>query len=217
MLLPIKSITFARPACWGDELFATITYNAGSDFAVPKNDEPMDGVRTSGWSRAADTYKVLQVGFSGPQDLEDQIAELGWYLGAGYMFRWQKRPDMPDSAISHYFGGQRYTVEIGGVAEDFGRGDYSEDMIESAAQNGLWVWEINSTYLMRCGINQFLWPKWRDEDCTRNEDGLRLSAFPGFSSSHPWMEDFTCDGYESRFYFSRPKNYNKNRDVMVNN
>jgi hypothetical protein len=214
LLVPIKTVTIACPQIVGSDIFVTITHNAGSDFRVPGREEPLDGISTSGWSRMPDWCKRIAIDWEMPQDLEAIISELGWYLGAGYMYRWQCKPRVP-SRSEHLYGG-RYSITVGNNTESSATGDYAEDLMDQTEQHGCWHWEINSSYLMQSGMNKMFWPKWKAEDNTRNDEGLRESPFPGWEGTHPWLaHNDAGDGYESRFFYCKPKNYNKLRDVLA--
>lgn len=206
LLVPIKSISFATPASPGSDVMACITYNAGTEWAEPREDKDFPGVKVSGWSRMPDDYIKIAIDWDTPQEIEQMVSEIGWRLGAGYMYRWIKGP----GEHAHCFGNQ-YTIN----GEALAKGDHSDLMKTIAKECGVYEWEINSSYLMSSGCNPY-WAKWQAEDPRRDSEGMRPSDFPGWDSGHPWHDiPGPHEGYESRFFYVKPKRYNIHRDVLV--
>jgi len=208
LLAPIKSVSIAFPAVPGSEGVMTICYNTGEDFGLPVQGNE---VKLTGWSKMADTYIRVKIGWENPLDVEKMVSELGWYLGGGYMYRWIFGPGA--ERHKHRFGCQRYEV----MGDSLAIGEAAPDLLAMAQEHGVWEWEINSAYLMRIGINHFFWTKWKSEDNFRNEDGLRGSPFPGWAGGHRWHPvPEEGHGIESCFFYTMPKKLNKRCDVLVN-
>jgi hypothetical protein len=166
-------------------------------------------VDTTVYSCPADTYHLIRGGRY-PEEWQKLMSEAGWYFGAGYMYRWHAAPgrEMP-----WLWGLERYqftTGDFSGTMEDSATGDASPELAELCRRCGAWEWEINSAW-RREGVFE----KWHAEDPTRGPDGRRTSEWPGWAASHPLLRALAeGTGYESHYYYVRPKRYNRKTDAL---
>jgi len=168
----------------------------------------MQGVKVSGWSRAADSYIFLP-GHVAPEELQQWISEIGWRIGAGYMYRWFFSPG---DAHKHLWGMMRYSI----AGMDTALGDTAPDLAEEAERYGVWSWEINCAWRKGEAHSKIFFPKWREADPTLLEDGTSEGAFPVWDGDHPWLRATEPNtGCESQYYFCKPPKYNKQKDVLV--
>ncbi len=211
MILPIKTISISTPAKPLSGIMLWIKYDAGMDMADPDVDKKFENkIKTTGWSRMSDTYIRLDCDWYRPEDIERWVSEIGWALGGGYMYRWHSSPGRPKK---HLWGTLQYEVMGSSMAE----GDTAPELAELCEQLGCWQWEINCAYKKDKGHSKMYFDRWRKADPTLETDGSRSTTFPGWESYHPFLEATkTGTGYESRYYFCKPKKYHKDRDVLPN-
>jgi len=148
-----------------------------------------------------------------PEEIEAWLSEVGWSIGAGYMYRWNKAPGRP---YDHLWG-NLYTIGDSPMVEESPDID-SEELAEATILNGVWEWEINCAWKKAQGSSAEMFESWRKNDPSLEPDGRRSIPFPGWSDSHPWKKaENIGEGYESRYYFCKPKQYVKYRDVLPKN
>ena len=210
LLVPIKTISVSTPNLPGSDLVLWIKYDAGLDMRHPEMEQGLESkVKVTGWSRLSDSYIRVAANWSKPAEIEKWVSEIGWRLGGGYMYRWNKAPGR---SSGHLWGTVKYTVN----GDDLSSGDTAPDLADRCETYGCWEWEINCAPQKDKGHTAYLFEKWREADPTLTDDGSRSGDFPGWESYHPYLEAEEADtGYESRYYFIRPKKYNKQRDVLV--
>lgn len=192
---PLKRIVFATPDMAGAAIMLRITWDAGIDMRIPEMEGAGGGGEVSGWARMADMYIRADIPWATPDTLERYISEIGWALGAGYMYRWHKAPGMHRE---HLWGLIRYSTPAGELA----MGDSSEELSALAAQHGCWEWEINAAYRKANGHTAMYWPAWRAADPSLDDDGGRSKPFPGWDGYHPWLratQPYTA--FISRYYY----------------
>ncbi|MBW1812098.1 MAG: hypothetical protein JRJ39_00120 [Deltaproteobacteria bacterium] len=208
---PIKTISLSTPDKSLSDLIMTITWDCGAEIRhKDMEDNFKNKVKITGWSCAADTIIRIPLAWSTPQYIEDLISEIGWYLGAGYMYRWHKAPG---KACDYFFGCARYTC----AGEDSQHGDDGWSLLADADKCGYWTWEINTSYLKRLGTSKIFWPSWRKHDSTLTNDGTRDDDWQGWDGTHNFYRATDLNtGYESQFFYYRPKKYNKNIHVLAN-
>lgn len=207
LIYPIKRINISTPCNPHSGLMLQIVYDAGMDMRLPELDIPDNSspnaiieqrkaVTVSGWSRMSDTYILLpSVFWTSPADIEAYISEIGWQLGAGYMYRWHHSPGDPHK---HLWGLIRYSCAAG----DMSSGDDSEELAELAEEHGCWSWEINASYRKADGCSALHWPEWYRCDPSLSEDGSRTAPFPGWDGHHPFLQATEPHtGYESHYFF----------------
>lgn len=205
IIWPIKTITVATPSTPTPvEGMVWITY----DMMTSQIKQKKEGTLSS-MSRIPDTYHHL-LSCPTPQELQEWISEVGWALGAGYMYRWHHAPGRKSL---HLWGLERYSV----MGDDSAEGDTSPELAELCEKFGVWSWEINCAYGKQNGFTLDLMASWLKNDPSLQPDGSRLGNFPGWNGDHPWLQAVEPGtGYESRYQFAKPEKYNKNRDVLVN-
>lgn len=206
LLCPVKAIFVSTPDKSNSELMIQIKWDAGMDMRIPELGIPdissadaiieqRKVVTVSGWSRMADTYTLLTAPWEHPAEIEQWVSEIGWRLGAGYMYRWHSAPG---DRYDHLWGNIRYTV----LGDDMYRGDASEELALLTEEYGCWQWEINASHRKMYGHSAIFWPEWYNCDPSLDEDGGRSVPFPGWDGHHPWLratEPHT--GYESHYFF----------------
>ena len=206
-ILSIKRITISMPDTSTPQgAMMEIMYDAGMSIRDPRMDQ--QGVKVTGWSRAATTYIYLPI-YATPEQIQEWISALGWAIGSGYMYRWHFAPGRP---LKHLWGMERYSIN----GMDTALGDSAPDFAEMTVEHGCWSWEINCAWRKAEGHTALLFTKWKEHDPTLTDDGTRSGDFPGWAGEHPWLRATEPNaGYESRYYFCKPEKYNKNRDVLV--
>ncbi len=205
--MPVKTITISSPDVPGSDIMLWISWDAGMHMRVPELEVPdissadaiieqRKAVTVTGWSRMAASYiLVTDVCWEDPAEIEQWVSEIGWALGAGYMYRWY---DVPGSRHDHLWGNVRYTV----MGDDLSRGDASDWLADLAEKHGCWQWEINAAYHKQNGQSALFWPEWYRCDVSLDEDGGRSSQFPGWDGHHPWLRAIAdVPGYESHYYY----------------
>lgn len=209
LYVPIKTISVATPNLPGSDLIVWIKYDAGLDMRHTEIEEKNKDVKVTGWSRLSDDYIRISCDWSEPSEIEKWVSEVGWRLGAGYMYRWNKAPGRTNG---HLWGSAIYEVNGDALA----RGDKAYDLAELCETYGCWEWEINCAYQKDKGHSSMFFDRWKEADPTLQPDGSRSGNFPGWQNYHPYLAAEQIDtGYESRYYYSKPKKYNRQRDVMV--
>lgn len=209
---PIACIRISTPnAPIIRSLHIQIVWGTGERVRVPSQEHRSPGVDVTGWSRRADTE--IRVPYlpadTSIEDIERWVSEVGWVLGAGYMYRWFHGPSKtrPD----HAFGGARWTS----LGEENAIGDEDTDLAEDAVESGYWEWEINATYRKAESYTSVLMDSWRRHDPTLAEDGSRLGPFPGWDGGHPYLTTGERNtGYESHYFFAMPRDYHPSGDVL---
>lgn len=204
ILWPIKTVSVATPSTPEPVTgMVWITY----DVITSQTVKTVEKIEATGFSRIADTYHHL-LSCPTPQELQDWVSELGWTLGAGYMYRWHHAPGRRSE---HLWGLERYIIGNDAIQE----GDSSQELAELCRQYGVWSWEINCSYNKQNGSSAGMMNSWRKHDQSLLENGSRQGAFPGWDGEHPWLQaSETGTGYESQYYFVRPERYNKSKDVL---
>ena len=218
LLSPVKRISISTPDKPGSALMIQIVWDAGLDMRMSELDVPdissadaiieqRKAVTVSGWGRLADTYILLEgISWDDPAIIERYVSEIGWRLGAGYMYRWQHSPGEPHK---HLWGLIRYAV----MGDDLYNGDASEELSLLSEEYGCWTWEINASYRKMHGHTAMFWPEWYGCDPSLDQDGGRSASFPGWDGCHPWLRATkSLTGYESHYYFCptyRGKGQNK--------
>lgn len=206
-IYPVKTIRVSMPdSPLSLGCMAWVSYDAGMSIRDPRMESA--GVKTTGWAKAADTYIYLPDHIR-PEQLQEWLSEIGWIIGAGYMYRWHHAPGQP---YNHLWGLKRYSI----AGMDTAYGDANPDLAEMADKYGCWSWEINCAYRKGEGHTAMLLPKWREHDPTLTAAGSRLGVFPGWAGEHPWLRATDPNtGYESQYYFCKPKKYNRHKDVLA--
>lgn len=201
---PIKTVTVATPSTPKPVTgMVWICYDAMTAQTVQIAGE----IEATGMSRIADTYHHL-LSCPSPEELQGWVSELGWVLGSGYMYRWHHAPGR---RMEHLWGLERYAV----AGEAMQEGDNSKELAALCAQYGVWSWEINCAYGKRNGMSAMMMDSWIHHDPSLQEDGSRAGYFPGWDGAHPWLQaQETGSGYESQYYYARPKRYSANKDVL---
>lgn len=186
-----------------------INWDMGMDVRVPEMDvsdtsspdaiiEGRNAVVCTGWSKRADTnIAVTLAAETTPQDIEQWMSEIGWAIGAGYMYRWYHGPS--DVAPEWDFGGGVYTC----AGMDSAVGDEQPQLAQVAKDNGYWSWEVNAAYHKSQGQSKMYWEEWYRTDISLIENGSRLEPFPGWDGSHPWLWSKSANtGYESHYFYA---------------
>lgn len=212
----IKKLSLSVADELHSDIVVEITWDCILDMAYPDIDKP--DVKTTGFSRQTPTAIRCKVWWKEPEEIECWVSEIGWALGAGYMYRWHKPPVPPDDetgidTVRHFFGIPLYKI----MGEDDVIGDTdNSDLVAVAAEKGYWQWEINCAYRKSDGSSKMFWRKWKEADPSLAEDGSRPTAFPGWEGRHPFLRATEPrTGYESRYFYCLPKNGKNKRDVFV--
>lgn len=204
--LPVKRISISTPDKADSDIMIQITWDAGMDMRIPELEVPdisspdaiierRKAVTVSGWSRMADTYVLIDAKWNDPSQIEQWVSEIGWCLGAGYMYRWH---NAPGSAHKHLWGLVKYSV----AGDDLQIGDSSEELSELTEKYGCWSWEINSAYRKADGHSKIFWSEWYRADISLDPDGSRSTPFPGWDGHHSFLRATEPQtGYESHYFF----------------
>jgi hypothetical protein len=155
-------------------------------------------VKVRGWSRRANTEitATLQEEIL-PGDIERWLSEIGWALGAGYMYRWHTAPNtgsMPYWA----FGADRYTV----AGMDTAYGDNNADLAQEAYTHGFWQWEINAAYNKQQGNSSLFWDEWYRCDVSLDSDGSRSTQWLGWDGHCPMLTADPQSCTEAQYFYS---------------
>ena len=141
------------------------------------------------------------------EQIETELSVIAWELGASYLYRWYMRcHDYTD------LFGNPYTFDDGQPLVDDSAVDVA-DYLPDARTWGAWVWKFNVSWKRGIVIpRQFRSQK---RDPFFENDGSRSVPFPGWNNTHPWLtSDEIGDGFESHYFFIKPKYYRKNTDVL---
>ena len=200
---PLQTIRVAKPDC-DSTLMVWLTY--ASWVSTQHTDERLPGVTIQGGGSPADTYRAV-LEMPSPQMVQDWISELGWRVGAGYLYRWHFAPGRP---MRHLWGLDRYIVGD----EESALGDSDPSLADLCKQYGCWQWEINCAW-RRGEARGWQLERWRKHDPTLLEDGSRAGAWPGWDGEHPWLRATELGtAYESHYYYVRPERYCPTTDVL---
>lgn len=212
----IKTIRLAVADQPGSDIIMSIIWDEMSPVRLPEMEQ--QGIMSAnGISRRSDTVIRCPIDWILPSDIEGWLSQIGWRIGAGYMYRWHKSPiDASDTvakdSLSHIIGVSSYVIN--GVDTIIGDRD-TEDVLADMIQYGHWEWEINCSYRKYEGSTALFWPSWKAHDNTLQDDGSRRDDFPGWHGNHPYLRAVEPrSAYESRYFYSKPKRFNKHTDIL---
>lgn len=212
-VIPLDVVRVALPATpYPSEAVMTIQYNASTGDITKTESGKLET-----WSLLPDSMHVLA-----PRNKEEMEAELsvaGWYLGAGYLFRWYHRTD----DYSHHFR-NRYSIAVATGENSFRHEDFTDDtdareiyhqMISRAEDYGVWEWEFNVAY-RRNIAKPWQFESWRKHDPSIDDEGKRAEPFPGWDGSFEFQttED-PHNSFCSEYYYAMPKQYHADYNVLV--
>ena len=214
-VIPLDTIRVATPATPSPtEAVLTVSYCASTGDAQKTE----SGATLESWGKLPDTMHLLTP--RSKEEMEAELSDAGFFLGAGYLFRWYHSPG---SRMEHRYRNM-YTFSVGltadsfryeSLADDSDVDDHSKRLMELSQEHGTWEWEFNVAYRRNLST-PWQFESWRKHDPTIDDEGKRDRPFPGWDGSFEFRTTEEPNNViQSEFYYVMPKHYREYHQVLV--
>lgn len=214
-VIPLDTIRVATPATpYPTEAVLTVSYCASTGDAQKTE----SGATLETWGKLPDTMHLLAP--RSKEEMEAELSDAGFFLGAGYLFRWYHSPG---SRMEHRYRNM-YTFAVGLTADSFRYDPLSDDsdvsadadrLMDLSEEYGTFEWEFNVSY-RRNLAKPWQFESWRKHDPSIDDEGKRDRPFPGWDGSFEFRTtEEPKNVIQSEYYYVMPKHYHQYQHVLV--
>ncbi len=212
-VIPLDRVAVATPATpYPSEAVMTVSYCASTGSAQKTE----SGATLETWGKLPDTMHLLAP--RSKEDIEAELSDAGFFLGAGYLFRWYHSPG---SRMEHRYRNMYSVIaDVANatyepLADDADVSADADRLMDLSEEYGTWEWEFNVAYRRNLAV-PWQFESWKKHDPTIDGEGKRDRPFPGWDGSFEFQTtDEPNNVIQSEFYYAMPKRYRKYQHVLV--